>query len=99
MAGVPYHAAENYQARLLNAGLAVVVCEQVGVPGESKGPVAREVTRILTPGTVTDDAFMEAGQLRAWNVDTFNIQSITPSSALKLVDRCFSASNDSTEKP
>ena len=62
MAGVPYHAAENYQARLLNAGLAVVVCEQVGVPGESKGPVAREVTRILTPGTVTDDAFMEAGQ-------------------------------------
>ncbi|MEC8308616.1 MAG: DNA mismatch repair protein MutS [Pseudomonadota bacterium] len=62
MAGVPYHAAENYQARLLSAGLAVVVCEQVGVPGESKGPVAREVTRILTPGTVTDDAFMEAGQ-------------------------------------
>ena len=62
MAGVPYHAAENYQARLLNAGLAVVVCEQIGVPGESKGPVAREVTRILTPGTVTDDAFMEAGQ-------------------------------------
>lgn len=62
MAGVPYHAAENYQARLLNAGLAVVVCEQVGIPGESKGPVAREVTRILTPGTVTDDAFMEAGQ-------------------------------------
>ena len=61
MAGVPYHAAENYQARLLNAGLAVVVCEQVGVPGDSKGPVAREVTRILTPGTVTDDAFLEAG--------------------------------------
>ena len=38
MAGVPYHAAENYQARLLSAGLAVVVCEQIGVPGESKDP-------------------------------------------------------------
>ena len=37
MAGVPYHAAENYQARLLNAGFAVVVCEQVGIPGETKG--------------------------------------------------------------
>lgn len=61
MAGVPYHAAENYQARLLNAGFSVVVCEQVGIPGESKGPVAREVTRILTPGTVTDEAFVQAG--------------------------------------
>jgi len=61
MAGVPYHAAENYQARLLHAGFAVVICEQVGVPGETKGPVAREVTRILTPGTVTDDAFVESG--------------------------------------
>jgi len=60
MAGVPYHAAENYQARLLQAGHAVVVCEQTGIPGESKGPVAREVTRILTPGTVTDDAFVDA---------------------------------------
>lgn len=60
MAGVPYHAAETYQARLLQAGFSVVVCEQVGIPGESKGPVAREVTRILTPGTVTDDAFVEA---------------------------------------
>ncbi len=75
MAGVPYHAAENYQARLLNAGLAVVVCEQVGIPGESKGPVAREVTRILTPGTVTDDAFIEAGQepsVAALNTDGLN---------------------------
>jgi DNA mismatch repair protein MutS len=61
MAGVPYHAAEAYQARLLNAGFSVVVCEQVGIPGESKGPVARAVTRILTPGTVSDDAFVDAG--------------------------------------
>ncbi len=75
MAGVPYHAAENYQARLLNAGLAIVVCEQVGTPGESKGPVARAVTRILTPGTITDEAFMEAGQepsVAALNTHGFN---------------------------
>lgn len=65
MAGVPFHAAENYQARLLNAGYAVVVVEQVGIPGESKGPVNREVTRILTPGTVTDDAFV-AGSEDLW---------------------------------
>ena len=62
MAGIPHHAAENYQTRLLNAGHAVVICEQVGIPGEQKGPVARKVTRILTPGTVTDDAFIDSGK-------------------------------------
>jgi DNA mismatch repair protein MutS len=85
MAGVPYHAAENYQARLLNAGLAVVVCEQVGIPGESKGPVAREVTRILTPGTVTDEAFVESGQ-ELW-VAALNTQGLTYSVALGSVSR------------
>jgi DNA mismatch repair protein MutS len=85
MAGVPYHAAENYQARLLNAGLSVVVCEQVGVPGESKGPVAREVTRILTPGTVTDDAFVEAGQ-ELW-VASLNSDGLTFSVALGSISR------------
>jgi DNA mismatch repair protein MutS len=85
MAGVPYHAAENYQARLLNAGLSVVVCEQVGIPGESKGPVAREVTRILTPGTVTDDAFVESGQ-ELW-VAAVNSHGLTYSAALGSVSR------------
>ena len=62
MAGVPYHAAENYLARLLRLGEAVAICEQVGDPAQSKGPVERKVTRIVTPGTVTDDALLQAGQ-------------------------------------
>ena len=85
MAGVPYHAAENYQARLLNAGHAVVVCEQVGVAGETKGLVAREVTRILTPGTVTDDAFTESVQ-ELW-VAALNSHGLTFSAALGSVSR------------
>jgi DNA mismatch repair protein MutS len=60
MAGVPYHAAENYLARLIRQGESVAICEQVGDPATSKGPVAREVVRVLTPGTLKDDALLEA---------------------------------------
>lgn len=59
MAGVPYHAAEQYLAKLAKMGEAVAICEQVGDPATSKGPVAREVARILTPGTLTDTALMD----------------------------------------
>ncbi|MCP5243767.1 MAG: DNA mismatch repair protein MutS [Burkholderiales bacterium] len=59
MAGVPYHAAEQYLARLVKHGESVAICEQVGDPATSKGPVAREVVRIVTPGTLTDAALME----------------------------------------
>jgi len=59
MAGVPYHAAESYLAKLIKAGESVVICEQVGDPATSKGPVDRQVSRIITPGTVSDDAFLE----------------------------------------
>lgn len=59
MAGVPYHAAEQYLARLVKLGESVAICEQVGDPAASKGPVAREVVRIVTPGTLTDAALME----------------------------------------
>ncbi len=59
MAGVPYHAAEQYLAKLVKLGESVVLCEQIGDPATSKGPVAREVTRIYTPGTLTDAAFLE----------------------------------------
>ncbi|MBU1629129.1 MAG: DNA mismatch repair protein MutS, partial [Gammaproteobacteria bacterium] len=59
MAGVPYHAAENYLARLVKRGESVAICEQVGDPATSKGPVERRVTRIITPGTISDDAFLE----------------------------------------
>lgn len=60
MAGVPYHAVENYLARLLKKGESVAICEQIGDPSTSKGPVERQVTRIITPGTVTDEALLEA---------------------------------------
>ena len=59
MAGVPYHAAENYLARLVKLGESVAICEQVGDPALSKGPVERKVVRIVTPGTVTDAALLE----------------------------------------
>ncbi|WP_200934485.1 MULTISPECIES: DNA mismatch repair protein MutS [unclassified Methylophilus] len=59
MAGLPYHAAEQYLAKLAKMGEAVAICEQVGDPATSKGPVAREVTRILTPGTLTDAVLLD----------------------------------------
>ena len=59
MAGVPYHAAEGYLGKLLKQGESIAICEQTGDPNTSKGPVKREVVRILTPGTVTDEALLE----------------------------------------
>ncbi|MES2635905.1 MAG: DNA mismatch repair protein MutS [Pseudomonadota bacterium] len=59
MAGVPYHAAEQYLAKLAKIGEAVAICEQVGDPATSKGPVERKVTRLLTPGTLTDSALLD----------------------------------------
>ena len=57
MAGVPYHAVDNYLARLLKKGESVAMCEQIGETG--KGPMERKVVRVLTPGTVTDEALLE----------------------------------------
>ncbi|MEY4768873.1 MAG: hypothetical protein RL637_1512, partial [Pseudomonadota bacterium] len=59
MAGVPYHAAENYIARLLKQGESVAICEQVGDPATSKAPVERKVMRVITPATATDEALLE----------------------------------------
>ncbi|MCH8498577.1 MAG: DNA mismatch repair protein MutS [Marinobacter sp.] len=59
MAGIPYHAAEGYIARLVRAGQSIAICEQIGDPATSKGPVERQVVRIVTPGTLSDDAFLE----------------------------------------
>ena len=58
MAGVPYHAAESYLAKLVKKGESVAICEQIGDPATSKGPVERKVTRIVTPGTLTDEALL-----------------------------------------
>jgi DNA mismatch repair protein MutS len=59
MAGVPYHAVENYLAKLVKLGESVAICEQVGDPATSKGPVERKVMRIITPGTLTDAALLD----------------------------------------
>ena len=60
MAGVPVDKLDAYLARLVKLGESVAICEQVGEVGRTKGPVEREVVRIVTPGTVTDDALLDA---------------------------------------
>jgi DNA mismatch repair protein MutS len=59
MAGVPYHAVDQYLAKLVRLGESVAICEQIGDPAASKGPVERQVTRIVTPGTITDEALLD----------------------------------------
>ncbi len=62
MAGVPFHSAEQYVAKLVKSGESVAICEQIGDPATSKGPVERKVVRVLTPGTVTDESFLDDQQ-------------------------------------
>jgi DNA mismatch repair protein MutS len=59
MAGVPVHAVEGYLAKLVRRGESVAICEQIGDPAASKGPVERQVVRVVTPGTLTDDALLD----------------------------------------
>ncbi|UZK04353.1 DNA mismatch repair protein MutS [Venatoribacter cucullus] len=59
MAGIPYHSADNYIAKLVRAGVSVAIAEQIGDPATSKGPVERKVVRVITPGTLTDEAFLD----------------------------------------
>ena len=59
MAGIPYHAADGYLAKLVKLGESVAIAEQIGDPATSKGPVERKVVRVITPGTVTDEALMD----------------------------------------
>lgn len=85
MAGIPFHAAEGYLARLVKAGKSVAICEQVGEVGLGKGPVERQVVRVLTPGTLTDEAFLDAkqenllvaisGTQKAWGVASLDLAS------------------------
>ncbi|MDP1932426.1 MAG: DNA mismatch repair protein MutS, partial [Gammaproteobacteria bacterium] len=58
MCGIPFHAADRYLAKLVEAGVSVAVCEQIGDPATSKGPVDRQVVRIITPGTLSDEALL-----------------------------------------
>jgi DNA mismatch repair protein MutS len=62
MAGVPYHSVEGYLAKLIAQGESIAICEQIGDPATSKGPVERKLVRIITPGTVTDEALLNDRQ-------------------------------------
>jgi DNA mismatch repair protein MutS len=64
MAGVPVHAVDNYLARLVKLGESVAICEQIGDPGATKGPMEREVVRVITPGTLTDEALLPQRETR-----------------------------------
>jgi DNA mismatch repair protein MutS len=81
MAGVPVHAVENYLARLVKLGESVAICEQIGDPATSKGPVAREVVRVVTPGTLTDAALLADKETRLLAALTF-----TPTLGLAWLD-------------
>ena len=59
MCGLPYHAADNYLAKLVRHGESVAICEQTGDPATSKGPVERKVMRIITPGTITEESLLQ----------------------------------------
>ncbi|MBU0807387.1 MAG: DNA mismatch repair protein MutS, partial [Gammaproteobacteria bacterium] len=59
MCGIPFHSLEGYLAKLVKLGESVVICEQVGDPATSKGPVERQVVRIITPGTISDEALLD----------------------------------------
>ena len=59
MAGIPFHALDNYLAKLVKLGESVAICEQLGDPASNKGPMERQVVRIVTPGTLTDEALLD----------------------------------------
>ncbi len=86
MAGVPHHAAEQYLSRLLKLGEAVVICEQVGDPATSKGPVERKIARVLTPGTVTDDFLLSERQDNLLTAIASQDQHQNPHYALASID-------------
>ena len=71
MAGVPVHSVETYLGRLVKLGESVAICEQIGDPATSKGPVAREVVRVVTPGTLTDAALLADKETRLLAAVTF----------------------------
>jgi DNA mismatch repair protein MutS len=109
MAGVPYHAAENYLAKLVRLGETVAICEQIGDPNTSKGPVERSVVRILTPGTLTDEALLNerednyimalhvSGSARGAVHDATNIPIIYGLAYLDVASGRFYVSEVSTE--
>jgi len=98
MCGVPYHAAENYLAKLVKFGISVAICEQIGDPSAAKGPVERKVVRIVTPGTVSDEALLDESRdnlLVAYyrGSESFGVASLDMSSGRFIV---FDVENESS---
>ena len=60
MAGVPCHSVDQYIQKLIQLSMSVAICEQIGDPAKAKGPVERKVVRVITPGTLTDEKFLDA---------------------------------------
>ncbi len=90
MAGIPFHAADGYLAKLVRAGVSVAICEQIGDPATSKGPVERKVVRIVTPGTVSDEALLDSRRDNLLvavhqHLNTFGIASLDMASGRFLV--------------
>ena len=90
MAGIPFHAADGYLAKLVRVGVSVAICEQIGDPATSKGPVERKVVRIVTPGTVSDEALLDSRRDNLLvavhqHLDTFGIASLDMASGRFLV--------------
>jgi len=59
MCGIPYHALDSYLGKLVKAGEAIAICKQIGDPATSKGPVERQVARVVTPGTLTEESLLQ----------------------------------------
>ncbi|MFN3785881.1 MAG: DNA mismatch repair protein MutS, partial [Thiothrix sp.] len=97
MAGVPYHAAEQYLARLLKVGESVAICEQIGDPAQAKGPVERKITRLLTPGTVTDEYLLDERRdnvlMAVYGTELFGIACIDLSTGRFSVQQVDSVTN------
>ena len=89
MAGIPYHALESYLAKLVQLGESIVLCEQVGDPATSKGPVERQVSRIITPGTLSDEALLDANRdnlLLAIFMPDLSFSKIVPNIGIAYLD-------------
>ena len=91
MAGIPFHSADGYLAKLVKEGVSVAICEQIGDPATTKGPVERKVMRIVTPGTVSDEALLDSRRdnllvaLHHQGGDIFGIASLDMASGRFLV--------------
>ncbi len=85
MCGIPYHAVDNYLAKLVKVGESVAICEQIGDPATSKGPVERQVARVVTPGTLTEESLLQDrrenllccvfSQKQSWGIASLEISS------------------------